>query len=216
MASTLSVRSYSVRQPSFSSMSMRDNGRSLRPKPSISTSTLSSLSRSLSVGNGLNVLSSSLSINSLGASEKETMQGLNDRLANYLDKVRSLERSNAELELKIKQLMLERTPKGHDIEGLMAQAHAIGQEVSGQRFRGHSVSSVVQIIKRHIMNSASCFPAQVRKKTLENARIMLEIDNAKLAADDFRVKWVSHRVSFLSFTCLWLFTWECQTAEQCE
>ncbi|XP_029998398.1 keratin, type 1, gene c5 isoform X1 [Sphaeramia orbicularis] len=160
MASTLSVRSHTVRQPSFSSMSVRDSGRSIRSKPHISAlSTVSTLSRSVSVGNGLNMLGSNLSFNGLGvgASEKETMQGLNDRLANYLDKVRSLERSNAELEVRIKQLMLEKAPKGHDIEGMMAQAHAIGQEV--------------------------------RKKTLENARIMLEIDNAKLAADDFRVKW---------------------------
>ncbi|KAK5870831.1 hypothetical protein PBY51_003744 [Eleginops maclovinus] len=158
MASTLSVRSYSVRQPSFSSMSQRESGRSIRSKPPVSSSTLS-LSRSVSMGNGLNMLGSSLSYNGLGAaaSEKETMIGLNDRLANYLDKVRSLERSNSDLEIKIKQLMLERTPKGHDIEGMMAQAHAIGQEV--------------------------------RKRTLENARIMLEIDNARLAADDFRVKW---------------------------
>ncbi|XP_046871757.1 keratin, type 1, gene c5 [Hypomesus transpacificus] len=159
MASAFSMRSYSVRQPSFSSMSLRDSGRSPRSRPPVSSSSSLSLSRSLSVGNGLNTLGSSLSLNSMGAgvSDKEAMQGLNDRLANYLEKVRSLERSNAELEVKIKQMMLERAPKGHDIEAMMAQAHAIGQEV--------------------------------RKKTLENARIMLEIDNAKLAADDFRVKW---------------------------
>ncbi|XP_061836259.1 keratin, type I cytoskeletal 18-like [Nerophis lumbriciformis] len=163
MTSTLSARSYSVRQPSFSSMSVRDGGRSsVRSKarvPSLSTAGSLSLSRSVSVGNGLNLLGTSLSLNglTLAASEKETMQCLNDRLANYLDKVRSLERSNAELEVKIRQLMMEKAPKGHDIEGMMAQAHAIGQEV--------------------------------RKRNLENARLMLEIDNARLAADDFRVKW---------------------------
>uniref|UniRef100_A0A3B3D9S7 Keratin, type 1, gene c5 n=1 Tax=Oryzias melastigma TaxID=30732 RepID=A0A3B3D9S7_ORYME len=158
MASTLSMRSYSLRPPGLSSVSIRDGGRSLRAKAPVSPlSTASPLSRSVSVGNGLNVLGSTFSRNGLGASDKETMQVLNDRLANYLHKVRSLERSNAELEVKIKQLMLERTPKGHDIESMMAQAHAIGQEV--------------------------------RKKSLENARIMLEIDNARLAADDFRVKW---------------------------
>ncbi|KAM6943675.1 keratin, type 1, gene c5 [Lycodopsis pacificus] len=158
MASTLSVRSYSVRQPSYSSMSVRDSGRNIRSKPPVSVGMLS-LSRSVSMGNGLNMLGTSISFNGLGgaASDKETMQGLNDRLSNYLDKVRSLERSNAELEVKIKQLMLEKVPRGHDIEAMMAQAHAIGEEV--------------------------------RKRTLENARIMLEIDNAKLAADDFRLKW---------------------------
>ncbi|KTF83486.1 hypothetical protein cypCar_00044117 [Cyprinus carpio] len=160
MTSSFSVHSHSLgRQPSFSSMSMRDSGVRGRSKIPVSLSSGStlSLSRSTSLGNGLNILSN-FSLNGLGAgaSDKETMQGLNDRLASYLEKVRSLEKSNADLELKIKQLMLERAPKGHDIEGLMAQAHAIGQEV--------------------------------RKKTLENARIMLEIDNAKLAADDFRVK----------------------------
>ncbi|XP_045082986.1 keratin, type I cytoskeletal 18-like [Coregonus clupeaformis] len=165
MASAFSLRSYSVRHPSFSSMSLRNSSgsggrsRSKAPVSSLSSASTLSLTRSLSVGNGLNVLGTLSSLNGMGvgASDSETMKGLNDQLSNYLDKVCSLERSNAELERKIKQLMLERAPKGHDIEGMMAQAHAIGEKV--------------------------------RKKTLENARIILEIDNAKLAADDFRVKW---------------------------
>lgn len=47
----------------------------------------------------------------------------------YPLQVRSLERSNADLETKIKQLMLDRVPKGHDLDSMMAQAHAVEQEV---------------------------------------------------------------------------------------
>ncbi|XP_051541368.1 keratin, type I cytoskeletal 18-A-like [Myxocyprinus asiaticus] len=160
MASSMSVRSFSLgRQPSFSSLSLRDSGRA-RSKAAVSFAAAKPLSRSSSMSmSDLNGLSN-MSLNGLHGNsnnEKEAMQSLNSRLANYLDKVRSLEKSNADLELRIKQLMLERVPKGHDIDSMMAQAHALEQEV--------------------------------RKKTLENAHIMLEIDNAKLAADDFRIKW---------------------------
>ncbi|KAJ0015399.1 hypothetical protein NQD34_009019 [Periophthalmus magnuspinnatus] len=163
MASSMSMRNFSVtRQPSFSCRSLMDTGRT-RSRASVSF-TASPLTRSASIGQDLNG-PISLQLNGLhgnSTNEKEAMQSLNSRLASYLDKVRTLERSNADLESKIKQLMLDRIPKGHDLDSMMAQAHAVEQEV--------------------------------RKKTLENARLMLEIDNAKLAADDFRIKWETELV----------------------
>ncbi|XP_022617891.1 keratin, type I cytoskeletal 18-like [Seriola dumerili] len=164
MASSMSVRSFSMgRQPSFSSRSLMDTSRA-RSRASVSFAAASPLTRSASISQDLNG-PISLQLNGLhgnSTNEKEAMQSLNNRLANYLDKVRSLERSNADLEMKIKQLMLDRVPKGRDLDSMMAQAHAVEQEV--------------------------------RKKTLENARLMLEIDNAKLAADDFRIKWETELV----------------------
>ncbi|XP_037702048.1 keratin, type I cytoskeletal 18-like [Choloepus didactylus] len=89
--------------------------------------------------------------------EKETMQALNDRLASYLDRVRSLETENRRLEGKIREHLEKKGPQVRDW------------------------SHYFKIIEE--------LRAQIFEVSVDNARIVLQIDNARLAADDFRVKY---------------------------
>ncbi|NWX15751.1 K1C20 protein, partial [Aegotheles bennettii] len=94
----------------------------------------------------------------LTGNEKSTMQNLNDRLAAYLEKVRSLEKSNSLLEMQIKEW--------HEKNTISVR---------------HDYSSYFKTIEE--------LQTQISAAQLENARIVLQIDNAKLAADDFRLKY---------------------------
>ncbi|XP_067266895.1 keratin, type I cytoskeletal 13-like [Chanodichthys erythropterus] len=94
----------------------------------------------------------------VSANEKATMQNLNDRLASYLEKVRSLEKANADLELKIRQFL---------------------DNKAGPSARDYSAYFV----------TITDLQAKIQHATGVNGGLYLSTDNAKLAADDFRVKY---------------------------
>ncbi|XP_014843653.1 PREDICTED: keratin, type I cytoskeletal 13-like [Poecilia mexicana] len=93
---------------------------------------------------------------SVTTNEKATMQNLNDRLASYLEKVRSLESANLQLETQIREWYKTKTPAVRDY-------------------------SKYQAIIEDLRN-------KIRVATLSNCELMLQIDNTKLATEDFKVK----------------------------
>ena len=86
------------------------------------------------------------------------MQDLNDRLASYLDRVKSLETENRRLESKIREHL---------------------EKKGSQGVKDWS----------HYFKTIEDLRAQIFANSVDNARIILQIDNARLAADDFRVKY---------------------------
>ncbi|XP_073428760.1 keratin, type I cytoskeletal 12-like [Dendrobates tinctorius] len=97
--------------------------------------------------------------------EKQTMQNLNDRLASYLDKVRALEEANAELERKIKEWYDKQRPGGASGEGAKDYSKYYDE---------------IEKLKGQIIAASN-----------DNASLILQIDNARLAADDFKMKFES-------------------------
>ncbi|XP_018520201.1 keratin 98 [Lates calcarifer] len=93
----------------------------------------------------------------VGANEKATMQNLNDRLASYLEKVRTLEKENDRLDKQIREWYQSRTVICHDYTSYFA---------------------IIDDLKD-----------KIRIASRLNAKTVLDIDNAKLAADDFKMKY---------------------------
>ncbi|XP_066482964.1 keratin, type I cytoskeletal 23-like [Tiliqua scincoides] len=98
----------------------------------------------------------------LGRNEKQTMQDLNDRLANYLDKVRSLEEANTQLEGCIREWHKKRSR---------------GQQYDFKEYEK-------DILDMH---------ERIETGRVTNASLVLQIDNAKMATEDFRLKYESEK-----------------------
>ncbi|KAK2815770.1 hypothetical protein Q5P01_026237 [Channa striata] len=93
----------------------------------------------------------------VGTNEKATMQNLNDRLASYLEKVRTLEKENERLEKQIREWYQSRTVTSRDYTSYFATIDDLKDKI--------------------------------RIATKLNAKTVLDIDNARLAADDFKMKY---------------------------
>ncbi|XP_075951078.1 keratin, type I cytoskeletal 18-like [Anarhichas minor] len=91
------------------------------------------------------------------ADDKQTLRGLNDRLSDYLGRVRHLEKENDDMEKEIDGILAKRkTPEGRDWD---------------------EVEKPLDNLKK-----------QIKDITMDNAKLLLHIENTKLVAEDFNKK----------------------------
>ncbi|KAJ0050483.1 hypothetical protein NL108_003716 [Boleophthalmus pectinirostris] len=136
-----------------------------RAAPRISSSQVYTVSSGYGGGMGAGFgmgggfdLSNALDQRNIQMNEKATMQNLNDRLASYLEKVRSLEGANAKLEKQIREYYENKGPAAtRDYSNYWATINDLKDKIAAA--------------------------------TIANANVLLQIDNSKLAADDFRTKY---------------------------
>lgn len=98
----------------------------------------------------------------LPGGEKATMQNLNDRLAAYMENVNELENANSELERKIKEWYAKQHPDSGS---------------GGAKDNSKYFQQIAEL------------QAKVLAAQLDNASSVLQIDNARLACDDFKLKY---------------------------
>ncbi|XP_055982526.1 keratin, type I cytoskeletal 12-like [Sorex fumeus] len=106
----------------------------------------------------------------LPGSGKETMQNLNERLASYLDKVRVLEDANTQLEDKIQEWY---------------ETRASGSGMLRSDYSRYC--SLIEDLRNKVISA-----------NIGNAQMILQIDNARWAAEDFRMKYENEQALHVS------------------
>uniref|UniRef100_A0A8C6VMS4 Keratin 10 n=1 Tax=Naja naja TaxID=35670 RepID=A0A8C6VMS4_NAJNA len=98
----------------------------------------------------------------LSGDEKQTMQNLNDRLATYLGNVQALEEANSELESKIAEWY---------------EMFAAGNQ-AGRQQDYSEYYAIIDDLRNQIVATS-----------IDNGTMILQIDNARLAGADFKLKY---------------------------